>query len=428
MPGRHRAVVAVVRPRLYYGWVIALALSVTETVSWGIVYYSFSVFLVAMETELAATRAQLSFAFSLALLVSGVAAIPVGRWIDRHGARALMTAGSLAAAALVWAWSRVGSLGELYLIFAALGLAMAAVLYDPAFAVIAKWFNRQRRQALTVLTLVAGLASTIFVPVSAGLLERLGWRPAVAVLAAVLFVLTVPAHALILRRRPEDLGLTPDGERLSPAQGKPPLPPASGGQPARVVMRTKSFWLLTAAFVLNAAVTVAAGVHFIPYLLEQGHPAALAAALAGGIGLMQLPGRAIYGALDRRVPRRFLSAGILALQGASILLLVGAPGLIRLLIFIAIFGMANGMLTLARATTVAELYGPAHYGSISGLMSFWITLARAAGPTLLALLYTAAGGQYTPAFVLSAGVMALAALAYYDAERRAQSFAGEQLA
>ena len=85
-------------PRLYYGWVIALALAVTETVSWGIVYYSFSVFLVPMETELGVTRAQLSFAFSLALLVSGVAAIPAGRWIDRHGARALMTVGSLAAA------------------------------------------------------------------------------------------------------------------------------------------------------------------------------------------------------------------------------------------------------------------------------------------------------------------------------------------
>jgi MFS family permease len=88
-------------PRLYYGWLIAGALAVTETVSWGIVYYSFSVFLLPMETELDASRAQLSFAFSLALLVSGVAAIPVGRWIDRHGARGLMTAGSLLAAALV---------------------------------------------------------------------------------------------------------------------------------------------------------------------------------------------------------------------------------------------------------------------------------------------------------------------------------------
>jgi MFS family permease len=98
-------VVIIKIPRPYYGWVIAAALAVTETVSWGIVYYSFSVFLLPMEAELGATRAELSFAFSLALLVSGVAAIPVGRWVDRHGARGLMTTGSLLASGLVWAWS-----------------------------------------------------------------------------------------------------------------------------------------------------------------------------------------------------------------------------------------------------------------------------------------------------------------------------------
>lgn len=401
--------------RLYYGWVIALALAVTETVSWGVVYYSFSVFLLPMETELDASRAQLSFAFSLALLVSGVAAIPVGRWIDRHGARGLMTAGSLLAAGLVWAWSRAASLPALYLIFAGLGLAMAAVLYDPAFAVLAVWFDRRRRRAMTFLTLVAGLASTIFVPLATGLLVRLGWRPALTVLALLLAVVTVPLHALVLRRRPEDLGLAPDGEAAArlvhPTQAQAAL-----ASPLAII-RSPSFWFLTLAFVLGSGVSVAAGVHFIPYLLEQGHSAALAASLAGAIGLMQLPGRIVFAPLGRLLSRPWLSAGVLALQGGAILLLAGTPGLGRLVGFVTLFGMANGMLTLARATTVAERYGSAHYGRIGGLMTFWITLARAGGPSAVALAYAAAGQRYEPALVSMAAVMGMAAAAYWGSER-----------
>ena len=406
--------------RLYYGWVITLALAVSETVSWGIVYYSFSVFLLPMETELGATRAQLSFAFSLALLVSGVAAISIGRWIDRHGARRLMMAGSLLAAGLVWAWSRVTTLGELYLIFAGLGLAMAAVLYDPAFAVLAVWFERRRRHAMTLLTLVAGLASTIFVPLATMLLERLGWRTALGVLALILLVVTVPLHALILRRRPEDLGLTPDGAVLS-GSGEGSGPRALANALPGVIVRQASFWLFTAAFVLSSSVSVAAGVHFVPYLLGQNQSPSSAATLAGAVGLMQLPGRIFFGPLGHRAPRRWLLAGILAMQGGAVLLLVGTPSLGRLIVFVILFGMANGMLTLARATSIAELYGTVHYGSISGLMSCWATLARAAGPTAVALLYTAAGGRYDGALVFMAGVMAIAAMAYFVAEQRSAS-------
>jgi len=405
--------------RPYYGWRIAGALAITETVSWGIVYYSFSVFLVPMETELGATRAQLSFAFSLALLLSGAAAIPVGWWLDRHGSRALMTAGSLAAAGLVWAWSRAESLAGLYLIFAGLGLTMAAVLYDPAFAVLTAWFSRRRRRALTLLTLVAGLASTIFVPLSTWLLGQLGWRSALAVLAATLLLVTVPLHALVLRRRPQDLGLALDGDLIhQPSAGSPQ--PSTSSRPARAVLRSAPFWLLTTAFMLSSGVSVAAGVHFIPYLLGQSHTAAFAAGLAGLIGLMQLPGRLLYDPLGQRVPRRWLTAGSLLLQGGALLLLFGTPGASRLVAFVIFFGMANGVLTLARATGVADLFGSAHYGSLSGVMAFWITLARAAGPSAVALLYAAAGRRYEWALLLMVGVMAFAALAYLAAEHAGQ--------
>src|SRR5689334_11233958 len=151
-------------------------LAVTQTISWGIVYYSFSVFLPPMEAALGWSRGQMSGALSVASLLAGLCAAPVGRWLDARGARLLMTAGSVLATVLVLAWSRVDGLLQFYLVWAGLGVAMSAILYEPAMAVIAVWFERQRTRAMTTLALIAGFASTIFMPIESWLIELLGWR------------------------------------------------------------------------------------------------------------------------------------------------------------------------------------------------------------------------------------------------------------
>ena len=177
--------------RFYYGWYITLALAVTETVSWGIIYYAFSVFLTPMEADLGWSRGQLTGGFSLMLLVTAVMAYPVGAWIDQHGSRLLMTVGSVLANLLVVAWSQVTTVTMYYLIWAGLGACGAAVLYEPAFIVIAAWFDQRRSTALAVVTFAAGLASTIFVPLSDALLNAVGWRQSVLILGVALGV-TVP--------------------------------------------------------------------------------------------------------------------------------------------------------------------------------------------------------------------------------------------
>ena len=179
-------------PRLfggvYYGWVIAVMLGITQTITWGIVYYGFSSFLPAQEAELGWSRGEMSGALSVAMLLSGLAAAPVGHWLDHHGPRLSMTLGTVAAVALLVVLSQVTSLGQFYVIWALLGLVMATVLYEPAFVVITAWFERQRTRAMMIVTLMAGLASTIFFPVAAWLIELMGWRPAMLALAAFLAV------------------------------------------------------------------------------------------------------------------------------------------------------------------------------------------------------------------------------------------------
>src|SRR4051812_48887638 len=256
---------AVRRPRRkskFYGWTIVWTLAVTETISWGILYYAFAVFLVPMQTELGWSTPQITGAYSLALVVTMILSPPLGHWFDRSGPRVPMTLGSMLGTVLVEAWSRVESLAGFYLIWAGIGVALALTLYEPAFAAASTWFVRGRSRALLILTTVAGLASTIFLPVAGWLIERLGWRDALLVLAIVLGVTTIPAHALVLRRRPEDLGLLPDGELAAP--GQPSSSPR--GVALSQALHDPAYWWLNGAFFLGMAAAVAIGVYLIPNL------------------------------------------------------------------------------------------------------------------------------------------------------------------
>ncbi|MGH3371933.1 MAG: MFS transporter, partial [Nocardioidaceae bacterium] len=257
----------------YYGWRIVAVLAFTETVSWGILYYAFSVFLVPMQHDLGLSTAAVSGAFSLAVLVTGASALPVGRWLDRHGGRVLMSGGSLLASLLVMAWSQVQTVAGLYAVFAGIGVAASMVLYEPAFAVVVRWFDRHRGRALLAVTVVAGFASTVFVPVAAALEQALGWRAALLVLAGVLALSTVLPHLVVLRRDPAELGLAPDGDSPGgdPSPGRHGSDPAGLRATAGMLLHDGRFRWLTLAFAAHTFAVVAVAVLLFGFLREQGH-------------------------------------------------------------------------------------------------------------------------------------------------------------
>jgi len=386
-------------------------LSITETVSWGILYYGFPVMLRPMEADLGFSRAQLTGALSIGLLTSALAALPIGRWIDRHGARGIMTLGSILGTALVLAWARVESLGALYAVWALMGLAMAATLYEPAFAAIVGWFPMESRdRALLVVTLVAALASTIFMPFEAWLVGRLGWRGALTALALILAVPTIPIHALVLRRPP----------RLAPrdataAQAGAPVP----GLTLEAAARTGVFWVLGLAFLASNFTTNTVTVHLIPYLSDRGYSPTLAAAMIGWMGAMQLPARLIFGPIVMRFGHRIVTVAIFVFQAVSLAQLALVRRLPTLAPMVIMLGAANGMATLARATTIAEIFGPRHYGSISGAIALGANGARAVAPFTAALLQVALGG-YEPVFWLLAGALVVAGIGLLAAPARAR--------
>jgi MFS family permease len=379
---------------LYYGWILVYTLSITQTVSWGILYYAFTVFIVPMEKELGWTRAELSGAFSLSLVIGGVSGLFVGRWLDKHGSRLLMTGGSVLATLLVAAWAVVDNLLNFYLIWVGLGLAASAVLYEPAFAVITVWFRQKRGRALTVLTFIAGFASVIFLPLTEWLVSSFGWRNALWVLAGGLAIITIPLHALVLRRNPEDMGFLPDGEPL--ADGNPTLPPEISLS-MREARRESVFWWLTLSFSLNMLIVVSISVHLVPYLQDSKFDSGFAAAAVGFIGVMAMPGRLIFNLLAERFPRTLLTSLIFTSQTISLLFLLLIPGAAGVWLFVIFYGAGFGAITPMRAGLVAELYGRKFYATISGVLTLFTTVARAFGPLGTGIAYDITG-SYIPVF------------------------------
>jgi hypothetical protein len=384
-------------------WGITGALSVTETVSWGILFYAFAAFLVPMQRELGFSAAQLTGAFSLGLLVAGVAGIAVGRYLDRRSPRGLMTAGSVAGAALVLAWSQVEGLAAFYALWAGLGLVMAAVLYEPAFTVLAKQFPvaAERRRAMTAMTLVAALASFVFLPLAQALIDAYGWRDALAILALVLAVVTVPLHAVVLR--------------AAPAGGAAETTPSHAPSD---VLRSGPFWQLSGAFFLASLATIAMTVHAIPFLLERGYGAGFAAFALGLVGVSQIPGRVLFGAVAGRLADGWAIALVFGLIALGIALVVGVDGTGAVVAGLVVLGMGNGMATLARATAVADRYGSAAYGAIASVVALFTMLARSVGP-FAAAVFAAALGYGALLWTLAALSALAATLAYRSQAARA---------
>lgn len=406
--------------KLYYGWIIVAALALTETVSWGIIYYAFSVFLVPMTRELGWSSAALTGAYSLSLLISGLAAPFVGRWLDRRGPRALMTAGSILGVLLIVAWSRVDSLLGYYLIWAGLGLAMSATLYESAFATITTWFERDRARAMLAVTVAAGFASTIFLPLSGWLVDALGWRDALTVLAVILAVLTIPPHILLLRRSPEALGLHPDGARPEiGADGGRRTSVAEGITP-REALRDPAFRWLTIAFFLETVAMIAVGVHLIPYLTERGDGARFAATATGLIGAAQVAARVLATLFGNRLSQTTLTALVFGLQAVAVATLIGWESRPGVLTAVLLLGAGRGVVTLMRAGLTAEFYGRAHYGAINGMLALFLTGARAIAPVGAGAVYALVGG-YEPVLWGMAACSTLAALAMLKV-RKARRF------
>lgn len=379
---------------------VVAVLSTVQIVSWGVLYYAFAALQSSISLDTGWSSVAVTGAFSLAQFVSGGVGIWVGRHLDAYGPRQVMTAASLVAVPGVAAVAMAPNLGVFYVGWVLTGAAMAGSLYPPAFAALTRWGGVHRVRALTTLTLVSGLASTVFAPLAAVLDDALGWRQAYLVLLVGLVVVTVPLHWWGLNHP----WRTDDPLAHTHAHGASD-PPAA----VRAIARSTPFVLLTLANALTALAVFAVVINLVPMLVEQGLSRNLAALALGLGGVGQVAGRLGYARFA--VATSVTSRGVIVLSGiavatAALALAPGSPGL--LIVLGMLLGLARGIYTLVQATAITDRWGPTSYGTLSGILTAPALVASAAAPFAGAMLADLLG-SYADAFLVLAGLAAVAA-------------------
>lgn len=391
-------------------------LSLGQLISWGLVYYTFPLFVVPMTEELGWSRSAMFGALSAGLLLAGLCSIPVGAWIDRGHARLLMTGGSLAAALLLAVWSRIESLPLFYALWIGLGACQAVILYEPAFAVITRVYGPRYKQAILLMTFLGGLASTFGIPFAQLLIERIGWRPTLEVMAAINLGVGVLIHWLFIPGPHE----TP----VPIADVKPPAEGVKPKSPLAAAVRVPAFWGLVVAFAGYGLAFSAMSFHLIPLLDDRGVPIGVVMAIIALIGPMQVVGRVLLMVGQRHITTIQLGALIyFAFPIAMAMLAAGISDVYGLILFAVIYGIANGLVTILRGMAVPEFIGPEGYGVVSGALTMPTNIMRAAGPLLASLAWAAFGG-YTPVLWGLAGIMLVAALGFAAAALLSRRQAG----
>jgi MFS family permease len=395
--------------RVYYGWVVVVVLGLTGAISFGSTQYLFSVLLVPMERELGWGAGTLSGAYAAGLVVAAVMAVPAGRLADARGPRALTSVGAGVTGVSLVLLSRCTEVWQLYLIWGGgIGAGMALTLYPIAFTAITNWFERRRTSALTLLTLLSGgLSTPVFLPLAGAAIEHAGWRAAVLVLGVLKLAVALPLRALLLRRRPEDHGLAPDGGRPAPSRGAEVAPGLTRAQ----AMATGSFWLLTVSGALGLAGDTIVTSQQVAYLLGRGIPAVAAATAAGAIGAVGLPARLLLSVVAGRVSSgTALTLGLVAQAvGAAALLAVGPRSGWAVWAYAVLYGASRAVVVPLRAAVLGERFGRREYGLITAWQSLLVTVPGAVGPLLAGAAYDRLR-SYVPALVLAAIALAAAAV------------------
>ena len=403
-------------PKRYDARMVAW-LSLGQLISWGSIFYLFALLMEPIERELGINRAQSSLAFSVALLCEGLMAYPVGRWIDRGHERVVMTGGSVLAAVCLGLHSMVTGLMGFYAVWVGLGVAMAAVLYNPAFAVVTRRFAHDFRRAIITLTFLGGLASTLFLPLTAWMIATQGWRHALLCLALLHLLVCAPLHMAVLRGAPGPL--VPDDEKRIKGPQVDAATQALVGVKLMTLMRSAPFLLIGLFVMVMMAVMAALPPHMVSLLRENGLAETWVIAVPASIGLIQVVGRLLMYFFEHhfdlhlanRLIPGLIPLGLLALLVAPF---SGAASVWMVSLFVLLYGLGNGMLTIVKGTAMAQYVSRAHVARLNGALGFPVAVARAVAPLMLGVLWSAQVG-YTHGLwlllvisVLGVGALALA--------------------
>lgn len=403
-----------VRERIFYGWWIVFAGWGLMVVGGGLMFHAFGAYVKVLEEEFGWSRAELSLAFALQRVETGVLG-PIHGWaVDRFGPRLIMLIGVVLFALALAAFSLVNSLLGFYLVFAliAIGASLSSML-SVSVAVV-NWFQRRRALALGVMS-TGVAAGGLVTPVVVLALEGWGWRTTAVVSGCLVLAIGLPLASLV-RTRPGDHGRTPDG-----------LPPAAAAAAAaampetsftvREAMRTRAFWLLSLGHASGLVTVGAVSVHLFVYVTgDFGESSATAARLIALLTAMLVVGMLIGGVFGDRMNKRIIIVSAMFGHMTGMLLLAWSPSFWVLTVAVAVQGTAWGARGPLTSALRADYFGPGSYGQIQGFSSLIVMTGMMLGPMIAGIIYDTQG-TYTPAFLLLAVLAGLGSLCFIFATR-----------
>jgi MFS family permease len=421
------------RLRVFYGWIIVAVVFVTMGIGVN-ARTAFSLLFPPILDEFGWERGVTAGAFSFGFLVSAVLSPSLGRMMDRRGPRvviefgvAIMAAGLLLAPLVRHPWHLYLTLGVL------VGGGSVVLGYTGQSLFLTNWFVRRRGLALSLAFSGVGVGSIILLPWLQALIQRAGWRAACWALATLVIGLLVPLN-LLLRRRPEDLGLLPDGGPASDdAEAGKPISNVIDRAWAAVdwtlgrAARTARFWWIMLGYFTGLFAWYAVQVHQTKYLIEVGFSPSYAAWALGFVSLAGIPGQIALGHISDRIGREWVwSVGSLgfAICYLALLLLRDSPTPLLLQLMVVSQGLLGYGLTSVVGAIPAEIFQGRHYGSIFGTLMLAAVAGGAAGPWVTGVLHDATG-SYTIAFSMAIGCTAVSAAAIWlAAPRKVRAVAG----
>jgi predicted MFS family arabinose efflux permease len=384
------------------------ALGVAQIISWGTLFYAIAVLGEAMRGELGLSATWLFGAFTVGLLLSGIVSPAVGRLVDARGGRFVLSRGSIIGAIALATLAQAQGYATLFVGWALAGVAMAACLYDPAFATLHQLTGAAYRRAVTALTLFGGFASTVFWPLSQWLLDTVGWRETLWVYAALHLAVCLPLHAWFVPAHSGSLVLEGvDAEN----------PPAAAAEAPRSAQGA-AYYALAAAFAAAAFLSATLSAHLIALMKSAGLTARDAVLVSSLIGPMQVAGRIAEFSFARRLSALSVGALAFGLMTAGLACLVLVDGLSAMAFaFAVLYGWSNGVMTIVRGTVPAVLFGRRNYGALLGRLALPAFVAKAVAPVAFTVVL-AAGLPRTSALWFLVAVSVLALIAYRLAVRR----------
>lgn len=393
-------------------WVL-IGVVVVSSVGSGMPWYSMGILFTPLTTEFDWGRGAYSVATSLFILTMNLSALPIGNLVDRWGSRRIMGITGVASF-LIWLFiSQVGGLlgrqailMQLYVLYVLLGIASSGLGNVSCSALVARWFQKRRGLAMGVALIGGSLPGVILVPLSAPLIDAYGWRAFTAGLGAMALLASIPMVLWVIRDPPADLA-----QRQAAKQGEgAPAAPALPDHSAREALRSVSFWVISVAFALGLAASVAIQMHAIPFLMDRGLTRATASSIWGFLALWGIIGKVTLGwAADRYSAKMIYSASLLA-QALAVVMAFASASPLAAWAFAMLFGLGMGGQICTRATIVAEYYGVRAYGTIWGLVTLFTLPGTVGGGPLAGFLYDLTGNYRTP-YTLFVGAFVLGAAA-----------------